>query len=95
MLNLSESSNVRLGLAVGMVLSAGTLVWQIAGIKADLRSEMAEQSKFTLAEQAKLAARVDEKYVSRELFNVRMDELTRDIADIKSELRRGLAPQAK
>lgn len=67
---LSESSPVRLGLAIAMVAGAAAIVWQVGSIRSELSN------------------RIEEKYVSKELFNVRMDELTRSMAEIKDEMRR-------
>jgi hypothetical protein len=66
---LSESSPVRLGLAISFTLGCGALVWQVATVRADVKDEIALT------------------YVSKELFNARMDEMTRGMADIKTEIR--------
>jgi hypothetical protein len=63
---LSESSPIRLGLALAFV--AGVL-W-LANSLSTLRSDF------------------DDKYVSKDVFTVRMDALTKSIDDLKSEIQR-------
>lgn len=74
---LSESSPVRLGLAVGVVVGTGALVWQLAGIRSDVSQEIGGAKE-----------EIARTYVTKELFNARMDEMGRAIADLKSEIRR-------
>lgn len=63
---LSESSPVRLSLALVLV---GGVVW-LANALSTLRTD------------------IDAKYVSREVFNVRMDGLERSVSDLKLEVQR-------
>ena len=66
---LSESSPVRLGLAIACTGGCMTLAWQVATIRSDLKDQM------------------DQRYVSKELFSARMDEMTRTLTELKTEIR--------
>jgi hypothetical protein len=62
---ISESSTVRLGLAITMLVGVVWLVSTINGVRAD----------------------VADKYVSKEMFTARLDEIVRATTDLKAEFR--------
>jgi len=62
---ISESSTVRLGLAITMLAGVVWLVNSMNGIRND----------------------IDSRYVSKEVFTARLDEIVRGMGDLKSEFR--------
>jgi hypothetical protein len=66
---ISESSPVRLGLALALVLGCSGLVWQLATMQSSLKEYMAKE------------------YVSREIFDLRMDQMERSLMDLKADVR--------
>jgi hypothetical protein len=73
---ISESSPVRLGLAAGLVLGTGSLVWQVASIRGDISREINGAKD-----------EINKTYVTEKLFNARMDEMARAIHELRAEVR--------